>query len=66
MAELVYYCKKENNACPKREECKRYMESDDKECISTLFKCSCTESNNFLLYMKYDKEDDKEERKDGE
>lgn len=61
MAELVYYCKKENNTCPKREECKRYMEADDKECVSTLFKFSCTENNNFLLYMKHEKDKKKED-----
>ena len=62
MAELVYYCSKENNPCLKREDCKRYVESDDKKCVSTLYKFSCTESNNFLLYMDYKKE----EKKDGD
>lgn len=62
MAELIYYCKKENNTCPKREECKRYMEADGKECVTTLFKLSCTENNNFLLYMKYENKEKKEDK----
>lgn len=51
MAELVYYCTKENNTCPKREECKRYIESDDKECITTLYKVACTDNNEYVLFM---------------
>lgn len=51
MSELVYCCTKENNTCPKKEDCKRYMESDDKECVTTLYKVACTENNGYVLFM---------------
>lgn len=56
MAELVYYCAKENNTCPKKEECKRCLESDDKSCKSTLYKVACTEKNNYVLFIDNKKE----------
>ena len=52
MTELIYYCTKENNDCPKKDECKRYIESDDKICRTTLFKVSCTENNGHVLFIK--------------
>lgn len=52
MAELIYFCNKENNTCPKRDGCKRYLQSDDKECKTNLFKVSCTEKNNYALFIK--------------
>lgn len=47
----IYYCTKENNTCPKKESCKRYIEADNNPCI-TLFKMMCTKDNNYLLYIK--------------
>lgn len=53
MPDLIYYCKQENNTCNKKEECKRYMECTKEKPQTTLYKVSCTEKNNYLLYMKY-------------
>ena len=50
MSDKIYYCVKEDNDCPKREECKRYIGED--ECRATLFKEACTEDNNYVLFMK--------------
>ena len=47
----IYYCTQENNTCPKKEECKRYIEAEGKN-HATLFKVSCTEKNNYVLFMK--------------
>ena len=46
----IYYCKQENNTCPKRESCKRYLSEDP--CRATLFKAACTEDNGYILFIK--------------
>lgn len=54
----LYFCTKENNTCSKKEECKRYVESDN-ETTATLFKNACTDENNHVLFIKYEiKEED--------
>ena len=54
MSDLIYYCKQDdNNTCSKKEECKRYMECTVEKPQATLYKISCTEDNNFLLFIKY-------------
>lgn len=53
MSDKIYYCTKEDNYCPRREECKRFMKSEN-QCTTTLFKVMCTEDNNYVLYMKYE------------
>lgn len=59
MADSIYYCVKENNDCLKKESCKRYIESDDKD-KTTLFKMACTEENDYVLFILHEvkKEDD--------
>ena len=57
MSDLIYYCTQDNNTCPKKEECKRYVEVEGKN-HATLFKVACTENNNYVLFMK--SETDKE------
>ena len=61
MPDLIYYCTQENNTCPKKEECKRFVNAEGKN-NATLFKVSCTENNDYLLFIKYieEKEDDAE------
>ena len=53
----LYYCIQENNTCPKKEDCKRYMESENKN-KATLFKMACTENNDYVLFMKYEKKEE--------
>ena len=60
MSDKIYYCTQEDNYCPKKEECKRYMKSEN-QCTATLFKMAYTEDNDYVLFIKY-----KEEMKDGE
>ena len=59
MADSIYYCVKENNDCPKKESCRRYIESDNKD-KTTLFKMACTDNNDYVLFILYEirKEDD--------
>lgn len=52
MSELIYYCTKDKNNCPKKEECKRYIDSENKECCTSLFKVACTENNGYVLFIK--------------
>lgn len=55
----IYYCNKENNICPKRESCKRYINSE-KQCHTTLFKTACTEDNKYILFIKADEQEEGE------
>lgn len=57
----LYYCTKENNSCLKREECKRYINSQNETC-ATLFKSACAEGNGYVLFLK-DESKTKEEQK---
>ena len=70
MLYLFYYCIKEDNNCPKRNECKRYLDSDSHNCRSTLYKNSCTDDNHRILFIEVEnastddgtKEDDSTEQ----
>lgn len=43
-------CKQEGNDCPKKDECRRYLDAD-KEVSWALFKHVCTEENDYQLFM---------------
>ena len=68
---MIYYicCTIENNNCPKKEECKRYLNAKDNSCM-TLFKYACTEKNDYHLFMRQDdnivNNDSIEEKKENE
>ena len=68
MPDLIYYCAKENNDCPQRNECERYLNSDAHNCKTTLFKSACTYSNNRILFIKaeYINEPDNNDTKEGD
>lgn len=57
MSDTIYYCTKENNDCPKRNECERYLDSDSHMSKTTLFKNSCTDDNNRILFIKVEHTD---------
>lgn len=59
MTDALYFCTKENNTCPKKETCERYIESDDSKNNTTLFCTACTENNSYVLYIKHSKEGEK-------
>ena len=46
-------CTQEDNECPRREECRRYLNANEGTSW-TLFKYVCTEENNYHLFMKQD------------
>ena len=52
MNDKIYYCTQDNNDCPKKEECKRFVEAENQD-TATLFKVACTEDNKYVLYMKH-------------
>lgn len=56
----IYYCTQENNTCLKKDNCKRYVEANDKP-NATLFKVACTEDNNYILFIKAETEKEIEE-----
>ena len=53
----LYYCTQENNTCSKKECCERYIESENKNC-ATLFKAACTEDNEYVLFIEYEKKEE--------
>lgn len=50
MADGLYYCEHYENTCPKKKQCRRYINTED-PCVVPLFKMMCTENNNYVLYM---------------
>lgn len=68
MPDLIYYCVKEDNDCPRRNECKRYLDSDSHNCRSTLYKSVCTDDNNRILFIKaeYINEPDNNDTREGD
>lgn len=50
--EMITYicCKRGGNNCPKREECRRYINADIGVAWN-LFKYMCTENDNYQLFM---------------
>lgn len=50
----IYYCTQNNNSCPLKNSCTRYLEMDGND-NTTLFKVSCTKDNNYILYIKSEK-----------
>lgn len=48
-------CTQEDNECPKREECKRFLNANEGTSW-TLFKYMCTEENNYHLFMEKEKD----------
>lgn len=61
MADTLYYCTQDNNDCPKKEECKRYININN-EIHTTLFKIACTDENNRILFLNKLQEGDNNER----
>lgn len=52
---LYYCCTQENNDCPNKEKCMRYLNAESAP-HATLFKYACTEENNYHLYLKKDED----------
>lgn len=50
MTDGFYYCEHYENTCPKKEQCRRYINTED-PCVVSLFKMMCTENNNYVLFM---------------
>lgn len=50
MADSLYYCEYNENTCPKKEQCRRYVNIED-SCVVPLFKMMCTEDNNYILFL---------------
>ena len=55
---FYYCCTQENNNCPNKETCTRFLNAES-EPHTTLYKYSCTEENNYHLFM--EKENTKNE-----
>ena len=67
---MLFYicCAQEENECPKKEECRRYLNANEGTSW-TLFKYMCTEENDYHLFMEKEDEniiDNKEENENEE
>ena len=65
---MLFYicCTQEDNECPKREECRRYLNANEGTDWA-LFKYMCTEDNDYHLFMEKEDENiinNKEENND--
>lgn len=47
---LYYCCTQENNDCPNKEKCMRYLNAESAP-HATLFKYACTVENDYQLFM---------------
>lgn len=58
----LYFCTQENNTCIKKDICERYVGYTNKEgnYHAPLFNTACTESNNYVLYIKAEEVKDNE------
>ncbi len=62
LSKLIYYCKNnDDNNCPKKDTCKRFLECTDDKNSTTLYKLSCTENNEYKLYIKRELEENTNE-----
>ena len=53
--DYIYYCSNnEDNDCQKKNGCKRFVNAKD-QCVATLYKSSCTEDNDYILFIKHDR-----------
>lgn len=52
----LYFCTRENNTCPKKDECKRYINAEN-DLHTTLFNVACTKNNNYVLFIKKEDEE---------
>jgi hypothetical protein len=55
MPSTLYFCTQDNNTCPKKESCKRYINIEN-EVHATLFNTACTADNNYVLFIQAEKE----------
>lgn len=53
-------CTQENNDCPKKEECRRYLNANEGTSWA-LFKYMCTEENDYHLFMEKENKEDKDD-----
>lgn len=54
--DCIYYCSGNENNCPKKDQCKRYLKSKD-ERVTSLYKEVCTENNNYILFIENKEEE---------
>ena len=52
MSDVIYYCENKDNDCPKREECKRFLDADRHMMKATLYKNACRDWNDYVLFIK--------------
>ena len=56
----IYYCTKDSNTCPRKDECERYVFAEGKN-HATLFKLACTNINNYILFIQAEKDKEGED-----
>lgn len=51
MSDTIYYCKQEENDCPVKDTCERYVDAEQHECKVTLCKAMCVDDNGRVLFI---------------
>lgn len=51
MSDAIYYCKHEENDCPVKDTCKRYVDAEQQQCKVTLYKAMCVDDNGRVLFI---------------
>lgn len=51
MSDMIYYCKHEENDCPVKDECERYVDAEQHKCKVTLYKAMCVDDNGRVLFI---------------
>ena len=51
MSDTIYYCKQEENDCPVKDTCERYVDAEQHECKVTLYKVMCVDDNGRVLFI---------------
>ena len=56
MITKYYCCNQEENPCEKKEQCERFINATENP-SATLYKCACTEENEWILFIKSKEEE---------
>lgn len=51
MSDTIYYCKQEENDCPVKDTCERYVDAEHHQCKVTLYKAMCVDDNGRVLFI---------------
>ena len=51
MSDAIYYCKHEENDCPVKDTCERYVDAEQQQCKVTFYKAMWVDDNGRVLFI---------------